>query len=327
MSLRPIADFEGESTPRPASAIVLVRTRDHWWQVEESDPVTDLQLSMRVRRALHSANLYRAAEVRDLDLDLFAARRGLGWRTVEEIALLRGVLRYRSRSLAPDRAAFEAALPRNRIPLSWQIALKADGVESLDLSKRARDAVSAAGVATVGDLLDLSLVELRVRSGVGPKTELELGDLFEVLHRRFAGTSRPRGRLGPWPAQVAIAADLGISISSVHGMVVRARAVWRHHCRYRIHKDLKNLLEAHGGVATPADLAEDLLALRGSSASPEVRRLRAWAVVRATQSRAKPRGSGRRGTARAAAAGRCWWRSPRVPFVCAGGGLFWPSGG
>ncbi len=88
--------------------------------------------------SLALSNLYRAAEVRDLDLDLLAGRRGLGRRTVEEIALLRGVLRYRSRSPAPDRAAFEAALPRNRIPLSWQIALKADRVETLDLSKRAR---------------------------------------------------------------------------------------------------------------------------------------------------------------------------------------------
>ncbi len=105
--------------------------------------------------------------------------------------------------------------------------------------------MAAAGVATVGELLDLSLVELRVRSGVGPKTELELGDLFEVLHRRFAGTPTPRSesldacfedmyprprwrqrsnrrpavldrflgfhpganrRLGPWPSQTAIAA-------------------------------------------------------------------------------------------------------------------------
>lgn len=62
----------------PVSNIVLARTKDLWWRVEESARLTDLQLSKRARYALYRAGVYRASEVRDLDLDRFANLRGLG---------------------------------------------------------------------------------------------------------------------------------------------------------------------------------------------------------------------------------------------------------
>ncbi len=178
--------------PAPAP-ILLVRTEDLWWQATESDPIVDLGLSMRARRALHLADVFRAGEVRDLDMCRFVTRRGVGRGTFDEIAMLHQILRYRARVPAADRAAFEAALPRNRFPVSWLTALKDDRVEALALSTRGRGAVAAAGAGTVGDLLDLTLVDLRAQNGVGSSTEAELG------RRRDGRTSarRPRFRGQP----------------------------------------------------------------------------------------------------------------------------------
>ncbi len=297
--------------------LLLVRTEDSWWRAGDATDVEKLDLSMRAGHALFDAGVRRVADVRDLDLERFAGRRGVGARTVEEIALLRDVVRYRARAPSPDRAAFEAALPRNRIPPSWQTVLEDDRVEALGLSKRARGALAAAGAATARDLLDLTLVELRAQRSIGTSTVVELEDLFRVLHWRFSPISLPReksldgffeavcprppsrrrsatghavlsrylglhpGDLGPWPTQTAVAADLGITPSAVYSVVSRARAAWRHPRRRHIRGELKDVLEQYGGKLTAAELAKHLLARRGSAASAEVRRRRAGAVVRA----------------------------------------------
>ncbi len=304
----------------PSSNLLLVRTESSWWRVSGDAHVDHLDLSMRAYHALLQAGHCRVADVRDLDLERFTGQRGVGPGTVEEIALLRDVLRYRARVPSPDRAAFEAALPRNRIPASWQTVLKGDRVETLGLSKRARSALAAAGAATAGDVLDLTVVELRAESGIGKSTVVELEDLFRVMHHRFTDGSTPReesldayfedicprppgrrrsasahaalvrylglqpGRhrpLGAWPTQTAVAADLGVTISAVQSIVARARAGWRHPSRRRIRGELKGILKDHGGTLPATEVARRLLARRGSSASPEVRRQRAAAVVRA----------------------------------------------
>ncbi len=300
--------------------LLLVRTESSWWRAAEDTNLDCLDLSMRAYNALLDAGACRAADVHDLDLVRFADRRQVGTRIVEEVALLRDVLRHRARVPSPDRAAFEAALPRNRIPPSWQTVLEDDRVEALGLSKRARGALAAAGAATASDLLDLTLVELCAQRGIGKSTLVELEDLFKVLHWRFSDHSVPREdsldaffedvypraaprqrstnrhavllrylglhpgerrSLGSWASQKAIADDLGITASTVHSAVAKARAAWCHpRCR-RIRNELNAILEDHGGTATAARLAEQLLARRGSAASPGVRRQRAGAVVRA----------------------------------------------
>ncbi|MCP3916542.1 MAG: hypothetical protein GY711_13370, partial [bacterium] len=131
---------------RPVSNLLLVRTPDLWWWAEDDDPINHLDLSIWAYHALVDAGVYRVAGVRDLDMESFAATRGVGTKIVGEVSLLRDVLRYRARAASPERAAFEANLPRNRIPLAWQTMLKDDRVESLGLSKRAREAL--AGAAT-----------------------------------------------------------------------------------------------------------------------------------------------------------------------------------
>ncbi len=284
------------------------------------DPVSDLDLSAKARNAVRfAASVRRVAEIRDLDLERLAGGPGVGRRITAEIALLRDVLRYRCRAPSPDRAAFEADLPRNRIPPAWRTVLEDDRLDTLGLSKRAGAALAAAGAVTAGDMLDLTLVELLAASGVGAATRVELGDLLRALHHRFAEVSRPRqesldgyfedvcprppasGRSGlahavlrrflgldpgdrplpSWPSPEAIAADLGISQARAARTVSRACGTWRHPSRHRIRRQLTRALQARDGVATATELAADLLARLGSVASPEVRSLRAAALVRA----------------------------------------------
>ncbi len=237
------------------------------------DPVSHLQLSAKARNAVRfAAGIRRVDEVRDLDLARFAGDRGVGRRIAAEIALLRDVLRYRCRVPSPDRAAFEADLPRNRIPPAWQTVLEDARLDTLGLSKRAGAALATAGAVTAGDMLDLTLVELLAASGVGAATRIELGDLLRTLHHRFSDVSKPRqssldgyfedvcprppaaGRAGrahavlqrflglhpgdrplpPWPSPEAIAADLGISEARVGRAVSKACGTWRHPSRRRI---------------------------------------------------------------------------------------------
>ncbi len=160
-----------------------VRIVDSWWRAEAADSLRDLDLSLRTRRALTGANLHRVADLLDLDLDHFAARRGVGAKTVAEVAPVRDVVRYRLRTPTPDRAVCEAALPGNFVPAAWRTARRADSAGSLGLATRARGALSAAGAVTVGDVLDLTLVELRSQRSIGKSTMVELHDLFKVLPR------------------------------------------------------------------------------------------------------------------------------------------------
>ncbi len=301
------------------SIYVHTHIDDSWWRARATDSLRDLHFSLRTRRALLNADLHRVSDLLDLDLDRLADVRGVGAKTVDEVALVRDVMSYRLRTPAPDRAACEATLPGNFTPAAWQTARKTDSAASLGLSKRSRNALLAAGAATVGDVLDLTLVELRARCGVGPSTGAELEALFRVLHRRFSAVSTPReesldayfedicprpparrgdrsrdvlvrflgllpGRRRPhgaWPTQTAVAADLEISISAVHRVVSLARRRWRHSSRSRVRCDLKRILADHGGTLSAAEMAARLLARRGSAASPEIRELRAGAVVRA----------------------------------------------
>ncbi len=306
--------------PRPLTGLVLVKTPDSWWRVAMDDPIGYPYLSTKARNVVRFATyIRRVVDVRDLDLERFAGDRGVGKSIAAEITLLRDVLRYRCRVPSPDRAAFEADLPRNRVPPAWQTVLEDDRLDTLGLGKRAGAALAAAGAVTAGDLLDLTLVEVLAVNGAGPATVVELRDFFGTLHHRFSDVLRPRqesldgyfedvcprppapGRVGhahavlqrylglypgdppfpPWPSPAAIAADLGLPKARAGQIVSKANGTWRHPSRRRIRSTLNRVLEDRDGVASAAEIAGDLLARLGSAASPEVRRLRAAAIVRA----------------------------------------------
>ncbi len=306
--------------PRPLTGLVLVKTPDSWWRAAIDDPISHLHLSTKARNAVRfAAYIRRVADVRDLDLERFAGEPGVGRRIAAEIALLRDVLRYRCRVPSPDRAAFEADLPRNRVAPAWQTVLEGDRLDTLGLGSRARAALTTAGAVTAGDLLDLTLVEVLAVNGAGPATVIELNDLFRVLHHRFSDVSKPRQEsldgyfeeicprppaprraghahatlvrflglhpgdrpLPPWPTPEAVAADLGISETRAGQVVSKACRSWQHPSRRRIRCELNRILEDRGGVASAVEMAGDLLARLGSAASPDVRRLRVAALVRA----------------------------------------------
>ena len=306
--------------PRSLDGLILERTPDSWWSVAMDDPVSDLALPGRTRNAVRLAGyIRRVADLRDLDLERFAREGGVGRNITAGMRLLRDVLRYRCRVASPDRTAFEAMLPRNRIPPAWQTMFLGDRLETLSVGKRAGDALADAGAAAVSDVLDLTLVELLARSGAGSTTEVELSDLFRALHHRFADVARPRrqsldgcfedicprpskpGGIDPthavlrrflglhpgsrplptWPSPEAIATDLGIRRARAEEIVSKARGTWRHPSRHRIRAELEHVLVNRGGEASAVELASELLRRLGSAASDEVRQRRAAAVVRA----------------------------------------------
>ncbi len=308
-----------ESVEAQSQTPIPVAAPDSWWQTETESSPEELALTLHAHRALRRAGVERIVDLCDLDLEQIARQPGLEHATVEEIARLRDVQRYRIRVPSPNRTLYADSRADGTFPPSWQTAEKEDEIEAFELSGRARSALSTAGVVYVADLLDTTLAEIGVQRGVGPLTLIELEDLFEVLHLRFASVSMPRqdsvdgyferiwprpsarrnnlsqavllrylglhpGRrwpLSPWPIFRAIAADLGVSDSAVFSYVSKARRGWRHPSRVRIRNDLAGLLEDHGGLLTAAGLAERLLDFRGSAAGAAVRRRRAMALVRA----------------------------------------------
>ncbi|MER5216318.1 BREX system serine/threonine kinase PglW [Streptomyces sp. NPDC002838] len=89
--------------------------------------------------------------------------------------------------------------------------------------------------------------------------------------------------LPPWPTQQPVGAQLGITTGRVGQVLVKQRTRWAEMPIMRsILAELVELLEGFGRIAGAQELADALLARRGSSeGSDEVRRATAAAVVRA----------------------------------------------
>lgn len=85
-----------------------------------------------------------------------------------------------------------------------------------------------------------------------------------------------------WPSSVDVRAAFDLERSDYDALVERARARWaKQPAMTQVRHDIAALLERSGGVLPADEIADALLANRGSTAPPALRRTRATAVVRA----------------------------------------------
>ena len=195
-----------------------------------------------------------------------------------------------------------------------------DALASLDLTPRVLDALSRLQAFTVGDLADVSIPELRKARGIGDRTRRQVVALLQLLPTAptapapVEGVQGARGidelarvllpadleptstetrvlrallnldGAGPaWPSQGDAAAAGGVTRARVSQLVAKARGRWKAIASIsQVREDVVATLPSLGGVATTAELADTLLAVRGSSAiDPLERQRRALAALRA----------------------------------------------
>jgi hypothetical protein len=86
----------------------------------------------------------------------------------------------------------------------------------------------------------------------------------------------------PWPTQTETAATVNLTRARVSQVVVAARARWaRDASMTGLRSEIVDLMQSHGNVMTARELAQAILALRGSEATEPLRTIRALAVARA----------------------------------------------
>lgn len=208
-------------------------------------PLAEIGLSTRALNALERAQVVTAGDLVTLASRRLYAMSGVGAKTRAEI-----------------RAAKDA------LAAKWASDVAPPAVAPTT-TKGDDTSVESASI----DLLMARLLPRRARSAdVG-----ELRILGQFLTPRTDTVADQ-----PWPTQTEAAASLNLTRARISQVVVSARERWaRDSALTRLRTDIAELLQSHGSVMTARELAQALLALRGSEAPEPLRTVRALAVARA----------------------------------------------
>lgn len=207
-------------------------------------PLVEIGLSTRALNALERAHVLTAGDLVVLPSRRLYAMAGVGSKTRAEI-----------------RAAKDALAKK------WS----GEDAAAVKPSSTSADEIPADVVSI--DMLMGRLAPRRTRS-------VHAGEL-RILDR-FLRPDRDAVPDDPWPTQSDVAERLNLTRARVSQVVVNARARWAKDSAFtRLRTDIAELLHSHGSVMTVRELAQALLALRGSEAKEPQRTIRALAVARA----------------------------------------------
>ena len=228
--------------------------------VEQADAetlVATLGLSTRATNALDRAGVTDVRQFLALPVSEVRFMGGVGKKTRDELIAMLDRLRRRLPEIAKDVQAREK--PATTVEDAATLDLDALRTRLVEAGGRIKDAVSARKIRT---------------------SFLGLGDI--------------EGGLGDWPNQNEVAAEQGLTRQRVSQVVTAEREKWaRDRQVTTLLDDIMGLVRSSGGVMTLAELADALVALRGSSLERHADRTRlASGLVRvayeAEQAKAEP---------------------------------------
>ena len=248
-------------------------------------------------RGLHAAERMNVRTVRELlrfPLIQVNRMRGVGSRTRRELTTLARRLAARF----PDAAAAPKTAPAGESGAAPATAARAsvDALQRLLLpagrtGRTQRDAGRLAVLLGLdggaGDDGGGAARGPRAPSGRGPDGSgggdgSAVAPGFLRLASPGDGGAGGSAAAAPWPSQSDAARALGIAPAGISHALARARRRWSREAAFtRLRHDVVELLEAHGGVMTVRELADALLAQRGSVQAEPVRSRHAAACVRA----------------------------------------------
>jgi serine/threonine protein kinase len=226
--------------------------------------LSKIGLSARVQNMLDRLEILTVQELAAQPPGKFSNLRGVGNKTRREIMDLVGKLRSRLPQVAiPERTTTE------------KTTLERTG--GFPTEQATDEAITPLSV----DALTALLIPVE-RSAPG-KVSRQI--LTEFLELDDAATGGPR-----YPTQAEVAERTGKARAQVSQVITKARDRWRRSVPQLtpIRSDLAEFLAAEGGIAHIAELAQFLLASRGSSAAEPLASRRAAAVVRAALEAEKP---------------------------------------
>lgn len=233
----------------PADVIAAVAA------AELSTPLAVLGITPRVLNALERMGVHHVRELAELPRTRLFGNAGIGLRTVREI-----------RDLA-DAAAR---------------AMAARGLSDGATAGAAGDTGQQLSTGSDGD--DLSVdpalwsVDLLLREFISSR----LGRPDAMVLRQLSGLESPASAEGPdvWPAQRDVAEALGVSRAPVADAIERACSRWlKKRSINLLREDVHRLLMQLGGIATREELAQALLAARGSTETAPADRLKRASAV------------------------------------------------
>jgi serine/threonine protein kinase len=208
--------------------------------------VSTLRLSTRALNALDRLNVLTVLDLLKTPTTTIWAMRGVGHKTRRELGDLvkRVGERFPNLASTPKRIAVPEASPTEVEPT----------VQGIDL-----------------------IVDRLI-----PKRTAEGGSEARVLRLVLGLDDRPAGLEGEWPTQTDVAMATGITRARVSQLVGRARERWAKEAAVTsLRATVASELERNGRVMTARELADILLARRGSVQTGEVRRRWGLAAGRA----------------------------------------------
>lgn len=221
--------------------------------------LSQIGLSTRAQNTLDRLGILTAQELAAEPPGKFSNLRGVGNKTRREIMDLVGKLRSR--------------LPQSTIPERTQ-------VERPDETSAEEAAIEASVPLDVDSLTALLIPVERSASG---KVSRQI--LKEFLELEDVASGPPR-----YPTQSEVADRTGKALAQVSQVIIKARERWRKTVPQLtpVRADLAEFVAAQGGVTHISELAQFLLASRGSAAPEPLASRRAAAVVRAALEAEKP---------------------------------------
>jgi serine/threonine protein kinase len=211
--------------------------------------IAELPLGTRARNALDRVNVLTVEDLLRFPFHRLARLRGVGNKTRREIGEALKVLRARL-GAPPARDETREAATR-----------------SLD--------TAAESVEAPPPVQSLDLLARRLAQAEG-------GSRGEAAARAIPLLLGLEGDLGAWAAQAEVAEHLGVSRARIGQVAAKAVERWkRDPALTSIRGEIPEVLAAHGGALSVADLAAALLLSRGSAEPEPLRTRRALAVSRA----------------------------------------------
>jgi serine/threonine protein kinase len=239
-----VTESQHPTTPQVAS-------EDHAKLVATATLDTHLVFLGVSNRAINALDRAGMVSVRDfLIFPVFRLNRlrGIGKKTVRELANLHAELRPRF----PD---IKATSRSRTTEFSGEVSAAELEVTTIDLMAKQLLAGGGKGEGTAG--------REAIRAVLGLPSE------------RFADP-------GFWPSQTEVARLLGVTRQRIGQTIVAGRERWRRNPSLTaVRASIVEFLGSQGGAATPRELAQALLAARGSALEEPQRSLTAMAVVRA----------------------------------------------
>jgi serine/threonine protein kinase len=218
-----------------------------------------LFIGTRAQNVLDRHNIVTARDLAAQPANRFSNIRGVGDKTRREIRDLIGTLRTKlPQSAIPERSAAEPP-------------------------------TDAAGLEAAPPLGVDALTALLIPAETSASGKVSRQILARFLELDDASLNQNAGAL-QYPAQAEIAKSTGKSRAQVSQIVAKARERWRRSVPQLtpVRAELAAWLQAEGGVVLIAELAQFLLASRGSDAPAPLAARRAAAVVRAALEAEKP---------------------------------------